>query len=341
MKRILITGAAGFIGFHIVQKLIKKEGVQIVGIDNINDYYDVDLKYDRLRACGIDKSSIIKSGYIKSHNYTDYSFAQVDIADSIQLKKVFEEGNFDVVIHMAAQAGVRYSLTNPEAYVHSNLVGFSNVLECCRLYNIKHLVYASSSSVYGMSTKTPFTENDNVDYPVSFYAATKKSNELMAHSYSHLYRLPTTGLRLFTVYGPWGRPDMAPMIFTRSILEGKPLTLFNEGNMLRDFTYIDDVVQGILAIVGTIPNDKDKHPYYRIFNIGHSQPVNLLDFVKTLEESLGKKAVLNMQPMQPGDVKITYADTSELEKYIHYKPSVSLSEGIACFVEWYKSYFQL
>lgn len=341
MKRILITGVAGFIGFHIVQKLVMKEDIQLVGIDNINDYYDVDLKYDRLKACGINKALISYGAYTVSQKYTNYTFAKIDIADSEQLKRVFEEGNFDFVIHMAAQAGVRYSLTNPEAYVHSNLVGFSNVLECSRMFNIKHLVYASSSSVYGMSTKTPFTEEDNVDYPVSFYAATKKSNELMAHSYSHLYQLPTTGLRLFTVYGPWGRPDMAPVIFANSIIEGKPLKLFNEGNLFRDFTYIDDVVEGIIATLNVIPDKRDKRPYYRIFNIGHSDPVNLLDFVQTLESALGKKAVFDMQPMQPGDVKITYADTSELEKYTHYKPSISLKEGITAFVDWYKHYFQV
>ncbi len=338
MKKILVTGAAGFIGFHTVRKLIKQREVEVVGIDNINSYYDVELKFDRLSACGINVNENTKDNYIVSSEYQNYKFKKLDVSDSVVLKTLFEEEKFDFVIHLAAQAGVRYSLINPDSYVQSNLVGFANILECCRHNNIKHLVYASSSSVYGLSNDVPFSETDNVDYPVSFYAATKKSNELMAHSYSHLYKLPTTGLRLFTVYGPWGRPDMAPMLFAKAIYDGSPINIFNNGDMLRDFTFVDDIVEGVVRVVDAIPTDKEIHPFYRILNVGNSKPIQLLDFVKTLESAIGKKAELMMQPMQPGDVKITYADTSDLEKCVHYKPTVSIKSGVSAFVDWYKAY---
>lgn len=340
MKNILVTGVAGFIGFHVVKKLAARTDLNITGIDNINDYYNIDLKFGRLSECGIDKSKIEYGVYIPSEKYSYYTFSKVDISDNQALKSVFAKGNFDIVIHLAAQAGVRYSLENPASYVQSNLVGFGNILECCRKYSVKHLVYASSSSVYGQNNKIPFNEEDNVDYPVSFYAATKKSNELMAHSYSHLYNLPTTGLRFFTVYGPWGRPDMAPMIFADAISQGLPINVFNNGDMLRDFTYIDDITEVIARICEVIPSEKDKHLFYRIFNVGNSCPVNLLDFITTLEEYMDKSAVLNMMPMQCGDVKATYADTSELQKHINYKPSVSIESGVASFIDWYKNYYK-
>jgi len=340
MKNILVTGVAGFIGFHVVKKLAARTDLNITGIDNINDYYNINLKFGRLSECGIDKSKIEYGVYIPSEKYSYYTFSKVDISDNQALKSVFAKGNFDIVIHLAAQAGVRYSLENPASYVQSNLVGFGNILECCRKYAVKHLVYASSSSVYGQNNKIPFNEEDNVDYPVSFYAATKKSNELMAHSYSHLYNLPTTGLRFFTVYGPWGRPDMAPMIFAEAVSKGLPINVFNNGDMLRDFTYIDDITEVIARICEVIPSEKDKHPFYRIFNVGNSCPVNLLDFITTLEKYMDKSAVLNMMPMQRGDVKATYADTSELQKHINYKPSVSIESGVASFIDWYKNYYK-
>lgn len=337
--KILVTGAAGFIGFHVVKKLLLLENTEIVGIDNINDYYDVNLKYSRLEICGINRDIISETVTVESKCYPTYHFQKLDVSDKIALCKLFDEHSFDYVIHLAAQAGVRYSIENPDAYVQSNLVGFANILECSRHSNIKHLIYASSSSVYGMNNAIPYSEDDNVDYPVSFYAATKKSNELMAHSYSHLYKLPTTGLRFFTVYGPWGRPDMAPMIFAKAISEGKPIKIFNNGNMMRDFTYIDDIVKGVVKVMITIPDEKDKHPFYRIFNIGNSCAVNLMDFVRTIEKNIGKKAILEMLPMQPGDVKETFADTSLLQEYTNYKPSTALEEGIAHFIEWYIGYY--
>lgn len=340
MKKILVTGAAGFIGYHTIKKLLQDSSVNIVGVDNINDYYDVDLKYDRLADCGVSKSNI-STEYTQSELYPNYRFKQLDIANYTQLNELFRENEFDCVINLAAQAGVRYSLINPDAYVQSNLVGFANILECCRHFKIKHLLYASSSSVYGMCNDIPFSEDDNVDYPVSFYAATKKSNELMAHSYSHLYQLPTTALRFFTVYGPWGRPDMAPFIFAKSIYEGEAIKIFNQGDMLRDFTYIDDIVEGVVQSASNIPTENEAHPYYRVLNIGNSQPVKLLDFVRLLELTIGKKANLNMLGMQPGDVVATYADTSKLEHLVGYKPSTLLKDGLSKFILWYKQYYQL
>lgn len=336
--KVLVTGTAGFIGFHIVTELVKQQDIEVIGIDCINDYYDVNLKYARLSESGIAKS-IIKYGFVsESTIYPNYKFIQLELTDKETLNQLFEEHKFDIVINMAAQAGVRYSIENPQAYIQSNMVGFSNILECCRHHQIKHLIYASSSSVYGMNNKIPFSEDDNVSYPVSLYAATKKSNELMAHTYSHLFKLPTTGVRLFTVYGPWGRPDMAPMLFAKSIYDGSPIKVFNHGNMLRDFTYVGDIVDGIVRLLDKQPNENSEHPYYQIFNIGNSQPVKLLDFIETLEKAIAKKANLEMLPMQPGDVEVTYADTSKLEKAINYKPSTSLEKGISSFITWYNSY---
>lgn len=338
--KVLITGTAGFIGFHLVKELIKQKDVEIVGIDSINDYYDVNLKYSRLQVCGIEKGLIKDNLLVSSSIYSNYKFSKIDISDYQALSDLFRQQQFDVVINMAAQAGVRYSIENPHAYVQSNVVGFTNILECCRYNSIKHLIYASSSSVYGMNNSIPFSEDDNVTYPVSFYAATKKSNELMAHTYSHLFHLPTTGVRLFTVYGPWGRPDMAPMLFANVIYEGRPIKVFNHGNMLRDFTYVGDIVNGIIKLIGKLPDGKSEHPFYQVLNIGNSTPVRLLDFITTLEEAIGKKAVLEMLPMQAGDVEVTYADTSKLEEAVNYKPSTSLKDGISSFIDWYKSYYR-
>lgn len=335
--KVLVTGAAGFIGFHVTKKLLER-GDTVIGIDNINDYYDVKLKEGRLNA-------------IAEHALSDnFTFIKMDVADRQLTEKLFTESAFDKVVHLAAQAGVRYSIENPHAYVDSNLVGFMNILEGCRHNKIKHLVYASSSSVYGSNETTPFTVTDNVDHPVSLYAASKKANELMAHTYSHLYQLPTTGLRFFTVYGPWGRPDMALFKFTESILNGKPIEVFNYGNHHRDFTYIDDIVSGvILSLDNVAAGNKDwdgKNPDpstakapWKIYNIGAHNPVNLLKFIETLEDALGKKAIKQMLPMQPGDVPDTYADVSALTKDTGYAPKTELATGIRQFVTWYHSFY--
>ncbi|NDW08340.1 NAD-dependent epimerase [Dysgonomonas sp. 520] len=337
--KILITGTAGFIGFHLVEKLAKQDDIEIVGIDNINDYYDVNLKYARLKTSGIDKEKIACGSLVESSIHNNYSFLKLDLADYQSLQDLFKTQKFDIVINLAAQAGVRYSIENPHSYVQSNIVGFTNILECCRYNNIKHLIYASSSSVYGMNNDVPFSENDNVDYPVSFYAATKKSNELMAHTYSHIFHLPTTGLRFFTVYGPWGRPDMAPMLFAKAISEGKAIKVFNHGDMQRDFTFIDDIIAGVAGLIDKLPDEKSEHPFYQIFNIGNSSPVKLMDFISTLENAIGEKAILDMQPIPPGDVTITYADTTKLEKCINYKPNTTIEEGVSSFIEWYNSFY--
>jgi len=338
--KILVTGAAGFIGFFTVKALLKR-GYTIFGLDNINDYYDVELKYGRLACCGVSKDAIIDNQAIQSTDYPNYRFQRGDITDWNLMDSLFAREQFDYVVHLAAQPGVRYSLENPHAYVQTNVVGFLNVLEGCRHHKVKHLVYASSSSVYGMSRKVPFSEEDRVDHPVSMYAATKKSNELMAHTYSHLFQLPTTGLRFFTVYGPWGRPDMAPMIFADAIVNDKPIKVFNGGEMERDFTYIEDIVEGVVRAVENIPFENEKVPFYRLFNIGNSKPVNLLNFIVEMERAMGKKATLEMYPMQPGDVKVTYADTSELEKSHGYKPNTSLESGLKEFAAWYKSFYKI
>jgi UDP-glucuronate 4-epimerase len=335
--KVLVTGAAGFIGMHTALQLLNR-GDEVVGIDNMNDYYDPQLKRDRLAE-------------IARHPHAGkFRFMQMDVADTQAIEALFKQEGFERVIHLAAQAGVRYSLQNPHAYAQSNLVGFVNILEGCRHHGVQHLVYASSSSVYGGNTRMPFAESDAVDHPVSLYAATKKANELMAHTYSHLYGLPTTGLRFFTVYGPWGRPDMAPMLFAKAILAGEPIKVFNHGQMKRDFTYIDDIVAGIVATTDRIPEpdpafDKAQPDAgsswapYRVFNIGHSEPVELLTFIQALETSLGKAAIKDMQPMQPGDVVATYADTRQLEAWTGVHPSVSIDEGVSRFVTWYRSYF--
>ena len=336
MQTILVTGAAGFIGFHLSQRLLN-DGHRVVGIDNLNDYYAVTLKQDRL-------------AQLKER--PNFTFYQLDLADRVGMEQLFDRAEFDVVVNLGAQAGVRYSLQNPRAYIDSNINGFSNILEGCRQHRVKHLVYASSSSVYGANTKMPFSVHDNVDHPVSLYAATKKSNELMAHTYSHLYNIPTTGLRFFTVYGPWGRPDMAPILFTKAILAGKPIDVFNHGKMRRDFTYIDDIVEGIARVIQKIPQPNplwtgdrpdpstSKAPY-KIYNIGNSQPVELLNFIETIENCVGKKAQKNFLPMQPGDVVATYADVDDLIQDVGFKPQTSLQTGITQFVEWYLNYYQM
>ena len=334
--KILVTGAAGFIGFYVAKGLLSL-GNEVVGIDNLNDYYDVRLKLARLAQLGIIENDFVYDRPYVSKIYPSFRFVKLDLADKQGLPKLFSAERFDHVINLAAQAGVRYSLENPFAYVDSNLVGFVNLLECCRHFPVEHLTYASSSSVYGGNTKTPFSEDDRVDAPVSLYAATKKSNELMASCYSKLYGIPTTGLRFFTVYGPWGRPDMAPILFTRAILAGEPIKVFNNGDLMRDFTYIDDIVEGVIKVNGDAPVLSEEGRRHKVYNIGCSNPVKLMDFISTLETELGHEAKKIMFPMQPGDVYQTYADTSLLEKDFGYKPNVQLSEGIHKLVDWWNS----
>lgn len=336
--KILVTGTAGFIGYHLAKRLLER-GDEVVGIDSINDYYDVRLKYARLSETGIAESEIEYGKAVQSTEYPAYRFIKLQLEDRDALQKLFGEEHFDAVMNLAAQAGVRYSLENPYAYIESNVVGFVNLLECARHNPVRHFVYASSSSVYGGNTKTPFSEDDRVDNPVSLYAATKKSNELMANVYSKLYGIPTTGLRFFTVYGPWGRPDMAPILFTKAIVAGEPIKVFNNGNLSRDFTYIDDIIEGVVRVIDKAPAATDEHPVpAEVYNIGCGHPMQLMDFIRTLEKSLGRKAEMNMMPMQKGDVYTTYADTTKLERDFGYKPHVTLEEGIARFVKWYESY---
>ncbi len=349
--KILITGTAGFIGYHLVEALIKR-GEEIVGLDNINDYYDVNVKYGRLKNCGFSESDIHYNQLIKSSKYPTLSFIKLNLEDKENLGKLFEQEKFDQVINLAAQAGVRYSLVNPQAYIDSNIVGFLNILECCRHHQIKHLTYASSSSVYGLNEKQPFSTKDNIDHPVSLYAASKKSNELMAHTYSHLFGIPTTGLRFFTVYGPWGRPDMALFIFTKAILENKPIDVYNYGKMQRDFTYISDIVQGIIKVNDNPPagnknwNPKNPDPSssvapYKVYNIGNSKPVELMHFIETIEEELGKEATKDLLPIQPGDVPATFADVSDLVEDLSYQPQTSVKEGIRNFISWYRDFYHI
>ena len=334
MGKILVTGVAGFIGFHVASKLLA-QGEEVIGLDNINDYYDVSLKKDRLA---------------ELEGKANFHFQQLDLSDRAGMANLFADFPPEKVVHLAAQAGVRYSLKNPHAYVDSNLSGTINILEGCRHAGVKHLVFASSSSVYGANKKKPFSVHDNVDHPVSLYAATKKANELMAHSYSHLYNLPTTGLRFFTVYGPWGRPDMALFIFTKAILAGQPIEVFNYGKMKRDFTYIDDIVEGVIRVLeripqanahwsGLNPDPGTSSAPYKIYNIGNNQPVELIHFIEVLEASLGKKAIKNLLPMQPGDVPETYADIEDLTRDTGFQPQTSIEEGIRRFVAWYRSYY--
>jgi UDP-glucuronate 4-epimerase len=330
----LVTGAAGFIGAALSLRLLER-GDEVVGIDNINDYYDINLKLARLERLKV---------------YEKFKFIKIDISDRKAIEDLFIKEQFQRVMHLAGQAGVRYSITNPHAYIDSNVVGFMNILEGCRHNAVEHLAYASSSSVYGANTHMPFSVHDNVDHPVSLYAASKKANELMAHTYSHLYKLPTTGLRFFTVYGPWGRPDMSPMIFTRKILQGKPINVFNYGNHRRDFTYIDDIVEGVIRVIdksataneswtGEAPDPSSSLAPYRVYNIGNNNPVHLLTFIETLEICLNKKAIKNLLPLQPGDVPDTYADVSELVNDFGYKPETKLETGIGHFVDWYKTFY--
>ncbi len=350
--KVLVTGSAGFIGFHLTQKLLSKN-YQVVGLDNINNYYDINLKYARLAESGIysKEETEYKEGInreykqigfgeiINSITHPDYRFIRLNLEDKAEIEKLFAEEKFDYVINLAAQAGVRYSIENPDAYIQSNIVGFLNILEACRHNPVKHLIYGSSSSVYGANAKIPFSEDDKVDNPVSLYAATKKSNELMAHTYSHLYYIPTTGLRFFTVYGPWGRPDMAPMLFANAITKGEPIKVFNNGEMERDFTYIDDIVEGIFKTIDK-PNLSTTLPY-QLFNIGNGKPVNLLAFIKTMEDALGIKAEKIMMPMQAGDVKCTWADINKLTLSIEDHPNISIKQGVELFVNWFTEYSEI
>ena len=334
--KILVTGAAGFIGMTASLRLLER-GDEVVGLDNLNDYYDVQLKRDRLA---------------RLQPHPAFRFVQLDVADRPGIEQLFAAEKFDRVIHLAAQAGVRYSLQNPHAYVDSNIVGFVNILEGCRHNQVQHLAYASSSSVYGGNTRMPFSEHDSVDHPVSLYAATKKANELMAHTYSHLYGLPTTGLRFFTVYGPWGRPDMALFLFTKAMLEGRPIEVFNEGRMQRDFTYIDDIVEGVLRVLDrpaepdagfdtSNPDPARSWAPFRVFNIGNQGPVELMAFVEAIENELGIKAQKNLRPMQPGDVPATHADVSALTQWTDFKPATSIATGVSRFVQWYRDYYKV
>jgi len=332
--RVLVTGCAGFIGLHTCLCLLER-GDEVVGIDNLNDYYDVNLKKDRLK---------------QLHKHAGFSFHELDITDRAGLESLFESGNIQSVVHLAAQPGVRYSLTHPHAYIQSNLVGMANILEGCRHAKIKHLVFASSSSVYGANTSIPFSERQNVDHPVSLYAATKKSGELMAHSYSHLYGLPVTCLRFFTVYGPWGRPDMSPSLFVKAILEGRPIDVFNHGKMQRDFTYVDDIVEGVARVLDSPacssedfdtanPDPATSYAPFRVYNIGNHQPIELMEFIETIENALGKRAVKNLLPMQAGDVVSTYAETDGLRNSVGFTPATPLKDGIEKFVAWYVDYY--
>lgn len=340
--KILITGAAGFIGFHVSKKLLKNQHT-VFGLDNLNDYYDVNLKLDRIDHLGINTDNAKKLNQIvQSKSFEKFRFVRMDLQDKEYLFDIFKTEKFDIVCNLAAQAGVRYSLENPTAYIESNIVGFFNILECCRRFNIKHLVYASSSSVYGLNKKVPFETSDSVDHPVSLYAASKKSNELMAHTYSHLYGFRTTGLRFFTVYGPWGRPDMAMFLFTKAIINNQPIKVFNNGDLERDFTYIDDIVKGVVHILEDRYTDSyDINELYHLYNIGNSKSVNLLNFIETIEESLDKKASKEMMAMQPGDVKKTWANVSGLEKDYNYRPSTPINQGVDKFISWYKDYYQV
>ena len=330
--KILVTGTAGFIGFHLAKKLLER-GDEVIGLDNINDYYDVNLKYARLNELGIQREEVKEKNLVQSITFPNHKFIKANLEDSESMNKLFEEEKFDAVCNLAAQAGVRYSIENPHAYIQSNIVGFMNILEACRNYNVKNLAYASSSSVYGLNKSQPFKTTDKTDTPVSLYAATKKSNELMAHTYSHLYNIQTTGLRFFTVYGPWGRPDMAPMLFADAITSDRPINVFNHGKMSRDFTYVDDIVDGIIQVIDN-PSD------FNIYNIGNNAPLSLMEFIETLEHALGKVSEKNYMPMQDGDVVSTYADVSGLMNDFGYRPDTQLVDGIGKFVTWYKKFYK-
>lgn len=345
--KVLVTGAAGFIGFHLINKLLGQNN-NVIGIDNLNQYYDINLKYARLKEAGIE--SIGSGRIVESKINKNYKFIKLSLEDKDAVLKLFNDEKFDYVVNLAAQAGVRYSLENPHVYAESNLVGFLNILEGSRSVKVKHLIYASSSSVYGLNSTLPFSEDQPTEHPVSLYAATKKANEMMAHSYSHLYNIPTTALRFFTVYGPWGRPDMAMFLFTKAIIEGKPIQVFNNGEMLRDFTYVDDVVESISKLVNkpaasntawdsTVPQTDSSSAPFRIFNIGNSNPIKLIDYIEALEDALGMKAIKKMLPMQPGDVLATHANTSKLIAETGYKPRTSVKDGVKEFVDWYLTFY--
>lgn len=337
MKKILVTGAAGFIGSFLV-KALAENNFEVVGLDNLNEYYDINLKYGRLKfLCGIEQQEIKDGAFCQSAIYPCLRFIKADITDRQFIPKLFAEEHFDIVCNLAAQAGVRYSITNPFAYAESNLMGFINILEACRNNSISHLIYASSSSVYGMKEKVPFSETDTTDHPVSLYAATKKANEVMAHSYSYLYNLPTTGLRFFTVYGPWGRPDMAPYMFIDSIMKGSPIRVFNNGMMKRDFTYIGDIIKAVVRIIDTVVDYGENIPYH-IYNIGHSEPVILTDFIHSIEKTTSRQAVCNYENMQPGDVLCTYADTSRLKCDYNVMPETGIDQGVESTYNWYKEW---
>lgn len=350
--KYLISGVAGFIGFHVCKRLLQENAdIEIVGIDNLNSYYDVNLKFGRLQELGIDNQVEINK-YKESFITDKFRFIQMDLSDSDSIIKLFDEEKFDVVVNLAAQAGVRYSINNPKAYIESNIDGFLNILEGCRHNGVNHLVYASSSSVYGLNAKVPFSENDSIAHPVSLYAATKKANELMAHSYSHLYQIPSTGLRFFTVYGPWGRPDMSPFLFTDAILNNRSIKIFNNGNMLRDFTYIDDIVDGVIRVINHAPTSSDQWDNinsdpasssapYRIYNIGNSKPIQLMDFITAIENTIGVESKKEFLPMQQGDVYQTYADTTALQNDLGFMPKTELNEGVKKTVEWYRSFYNL
>ena len=346
---VLITGTAGFIGSHLAQRLVR-EGEQIVGLDVINDYYEVEVKYCRLERAGIARDAINYGVLVQSSTHPNYRFIKLDLTDREGLNKLFAGEQFITVVNLAAQAGVRYSLVNPQAYIDSNIIGFTNILEACRHHGVKHLAYASSSSVYGLNERMPLSTSDNVDHPISLYAASKKSNELMAHTYSHLFGLATTGLRFFTVYGPWGRPDMALFLFTEAILKGEPIKVFNHGNMVRDFTYVDDIVEGILRVIdnppqgnpdwtGEAPDPSTSKAPYKVYNIGNNDPVKLMDFVSAIEEELGLEAKKIMMDIQPGDVPATYANVQDLMDDLGYKPETSIRYGIRQFLDWYREFY--
>jgi UDP-glucuronate 4-epimerase len=348
--KILVTGTAGFIGYHVALNLVNR-GDEVLGLDVVNDYYDINLKYSRLENMGIDKNEAVYGNVVRSSIFKNYSFIKLDLKDKELIEDLFKNQKFDKVCNLAAQAGVRYSLTNPDAYIESNIAGFMNILEASRHNGIKHLVYASSSSVYGANEELPFSTHDNVDHPISLYAASKKSNELMAHVYSHLFKIPTTGLRFFTVYGPWGRPDMALFLFTKAMLEDREIEVFNYGEMLRDFTYIDDIVEGVVRVIDNVPrgnenwNGKKPDPSsskapYKIYNIGNNAPVKLMSFIEAIEEKLGKTAKKKFMPLQMGDVPATYADVEDLVQNIGYKPATSIRTGIDRFIDWYLQYYK-
>ncbi|MEJ7586590.1 MAG: NAD-dependent epimerase [Ferruginibacter sp.] len=349
--KILVTGSAGFIGYHLTNRLTQ-EGFEVVGLDSINDYYQVGLKYDRLASAGITREDIRYNQVAQSSIASSYTFVQLQLEDKQNLDQLFAQLKFDVVVNLAAQAGVRYSITNPAAYIDSNIVGFANLIECCRHHKVKHFVYASSSSVYGLNEEIPFDTKHTVDHPISLYAATKKSNELIAHVYSHLYGLPTTGLRFFTVYGPWGRPDMAMFLFTKAIIDGDPIEVFNNGEMERDFTYIDDIVDGVFRVIknpacsnpewsGLNPDPSTSMAPYQLYNIGNSKPVKLTDFIEAIETKIGRQAEKKLMAMQPGDVHRTFADVTPLKENMGYRPTTPIQEGVNNFIDWYLDYFKV